>query len=671
MMFATLVLERDPITLDMLPGIIAGGISDAGIFAVLALVIYGIYSWITKPARGWRPNRPPLEKTLFRAAVLMALVGYGLYGVLMLPVIMSRLSAGVEADTQAAKAWGSPALQQNSLLLGAIGALAALAMPFLIDLTRLRWRRVWALARLSFKEAIRRRVLWVFSSILLVFLFASWFMDYKPENQVRNYVRVVYWAMTPLMLVTASLIAAFSLPADIRSNTIHTIVTKPVERFEIVLGRFIGFTLLMTIVLFVMTGLSLVYVMRGVDPEAAYESERARVPLYGKLRFVSTRDSKYQGDNVGREWEYRRYLVGGAASPARAIWTYETLPASLAQRPGDRVTCEFAFDIFRTLKGEEGKGVLASFGFQTPKWDEKRKDEYNRARTAEMTRLLAIGDRSRFYAEAVQSLAGRKPTEAEIKAFADAPDSDPQWLILSLIAEQFGLFEVPSKEIVDYHTQSLEVPGGLFRSVAANPASKDGTPDPALRVFVKCESGGQYLGVAPYDFYILDAERPFEVNFFKGAIGLWLRLCLVIGIAVACSTYLSGVIAWIVTMFIYVFGLFPDYLRSIVDNTNTGGGPFESFVRMVRRDPLVTQLDPTPENRLAMGSDAIFRSILSLVTKIIPDVDRMDWSDYVAEGFNIGFTQPLLSNAIMLSGYLLVWAIVAYYLIRSREIATY
>ena len=42
--------------------------------------------------------------------------------------------------------------------------------------SRLRCRRIFALAKLSFKEAIRRRVLYAFTGLLLVFLFGSWFV---------------------------------------------------------------------------------------------------------------------------------------------------------------------------------------------------------------------------------------------------------------------------------------------------------------------------------------------------------------------------------------------------------------------------------------------------------------------------------------------------------------
>ena len=43
--------------------------------------------------------------------------------------------------------------------------------------------------------------------------------------------------MNVLLISVGMLLAAFSIPTDIKNLTIHTIVTKPVERFEIVLGR--------------------------------------------------------------------------------------------------------------------------------------------------------------------------------------------------------------------------------------------------------------------------------------------------------------------------------------------------------------------------------------------------------------------------------------------------
>ena len=76
----------------------------------------------------------------------------------------------------------------------------------------------------------------------------------KPESQLQSYVEIVFRTMTPLLLVSAAGMASLSIPTDIKQQTIHTILTKPVERFEIILGRFLGYTMLMTLVLFFMSG---------------------------------------------------------------------------------------------------------------------------------------------------------------------------------------------------------------------------------------------------------------------------------------------------------------------------------------------------------------------------------------------------------------------------------
>src|SRR5262249_55454144 len=116
--------------------------------------------------------------------------------------------------------------QTVALRAGGAFALLAVVIPMLPGLARLRGRRIWAVARLSIKETIRQKVLWVFAFLVLVVLFASWFIDAeKPEFQLKNYLLAVDWSLTILLLLAASLLAAFSIPSDVRSQTIHTVVT--------------------------------------------------------------------------------------------------------------------------------------------------------------------------------------------------------------------------------------------------------------------------------------------------------------------------------------------------------------------------------------------------------------------------------------------------------------
>jgi hypothetical protein len=542
--------------------------------------------------------------------------------------------------------------------LGAGCEVLAVLTPFLIGLTRLRWRRIWALARLSIKEAIRRKVLYVFSALVVVLLFYGWFTTSKPESQVQGYVKVVDWGMTVLLLVSAGLIGAFSIPADIRQQTIHTITTKPVERFEIVLGRFLGFTLLMSVVLFVLTGLSGLYVLRGIHPDAREESLMARDPLYGQIDFLRVEaedtdaEQRYRVDpeNVGREWDYRKYISGsGLQNPQAprtyAVWAFDDLPGSLGDR--NNVRCEFTFDIYRTTKGKENEGINCSFFFETRNFEGR------------VGRRGYIEDRAQL-----QARGELVPAEGEPISRAE-----------NELSEKYGYYEVQGVSVSDYHTLALDVPAGLIRNALSGGAGTPGRPP--LTVRVRCESPTQYVGMARYDLYLrLDTPKAggdtgaFLFNFFKGSLGLWMKLVLIIGLCVCLSTELGGIISFLCGFFLYLAGTAREFIDDLASKKVVGGGPMESFFRLVGRHNLVTPLEETTATRVATGSDEAFRWVMGRFINMLPDVDRFNFSDRVANGFNVAVvSQDLLPSFLMLVGYLVPWFVLSYYLIESREIA--
>ena len=641
-LLATLTIEegQEPLRWHQLPGLIHSWFGTVGGFALVGLLIWGLVRLVQGPAPARDETRLPWTSRL-----LVIVVGGCLLAALptALQVLWNKL------DYVAPSAPGgkveSPSLWKDvrPLYLFFCCALMAVLFPVAFNLPRLRVRRIWALSKLSFKEAIRRRVLWVFSLSLLVFLFASWFFPYKdvmPGDQLRNYVGTVYTVMTWLLLLTAGLLAAFSLPADLRNQTIHTIVTKPVERFEIILGRFLGYTFLMTLVLAFMTLVSLVYVARGIDPEAQEESYKARVPVYGDLEIKG-------GKNVGYEWEYRKYISGGVAEEY-ALWTFPTLPRHLGDR--DTVRCEFTFDIFRTTKGkEENKGVLCSFVFEN--W------ECETARPGPGLPELPV--RLKEYDEDErnpEALVGRSADPLTPTAVANR------------LAEKYHFYKIDSKEIFDFHTLFVDIPAGLFKNLPEWEKRRTQGVPPPLRVLVRCDSKTQYLGVAKHDLYLLDANRGFEQNFFKGAVGLWYRLCLVIGVAVTCSTYLSGVISFLATMFLYVAGLIADFIRTVAEGKAMGGGPLEAFFRLSRREHPSLPLDQSPILAVIQNTDKVFEWLLAKFLNLIPQVSVFDLTDMVAEGFDISGS-GLLMNGLVLAGYLLPCLILAFYLMRAREVA--
>jgi len=127
-------------------------------------------------------------------------------------------------------------------------------------------RRVFAIAKLAVKEALRRKVVLVtFAVFAIALLFGGWFMNAGVDNPDRNYVNFVLWGTQLLILFMGMLISAFSLPDDIKNRTIYTVVTKPVRATEIVFGRILGFVGLGTVLLALMGLLSFLFVWRGLS----------------------------------------------------------------------------------------------------------------------------------------------------------------------------------------------------------------------------------------------------------------------------------------------------------------------------------------------------------------------------------------------------------------------
>jgi ABC-type transport system involved in multi-copper enzyme maturation permease subunit len=672
MMFASLVLEREPLRWADLPGALITWVQDAGMVAALALFIWAIVT-ILRLTPGLRfrgtagsviraaeqigaaPAFDPSRSAAARMTLIAALGSLLLYACFGLSLWLQGPIVG-----------GYTQLQQALLTCAGGVALAAVAIPPLRALLfRVQWRRIWALALLSIKEAVRGRVLYVGALMALIFLFAGYFVPYKEENQIRNYVTVVFLPLTIVFLVLAALLGSFSIPRDVVKQTIHTIVTKPVERYEIVLGRFLGNGVLLTAGLFLLTGLSLLYVVRGITAEAAEESFKARIPIEpDRLTFYGT-GKEDRGESVGREWDYRSYIRGrpprAAGQPKQyAIWWFGAVPGALAGR-AEPVWVEYTFDIYRTSKADKGKeGVYCTLTFADGRLSvpqiEKRADE-------------ARKKRKDLELEAFKGILDEKEIEKRRQQVDDQ------------LIDEFGVYEASALQVVNYHTRKVKVPASLFRKVreesrspADRPASGE-PPSPELKALLSVgddpNSREQLLGVAKRDLYILAGELPFWQNFLKGAVGLWLMVVLVLGIAIACSTYLSGIISLICTFFLLGLGLFfKGYILELIEGRSDVGGPFQAAWRVFNRAPSAAPMDQSPATTIGMGLDSAYRWLFRFISKVFPDVQRFNLTEYVSSGFNISWTQVLLmDNLLPLVGYLLPWAILAYYLMESREVA--
>ena len=162
-----------------------------------------------------------------------------------------------------------------------------------------------------------------------------WMAGVRPADEFRTLVAVASLVITLLVLFTALIITSFGIPNDIKNLNIYTVVTKPVERFEIVLGRFLGYVALMTMALVGMTGVSLVLIEHvHLGPESPGGDRQG--PGAGSRQASSSpsRKAEFEGTNVGREFDYRKYIAGHPDSPQRAIWHFTTIPSVDETRRG-------------------------------------------------------------------------------------------------------------------------------------------------------------------------------------------------------------------------------------------------------------------------------------------------------------------------------------------------
>ena len=137
---------------------------------------------------------------------------------------------------------------------------------------------IFVIARLTIREAQRRRLLWVALfmglAFLLVFGLAFHFIRLDIERQVGvsedlSFVSVLLltaglYAVNLLVNVVAVLVSVTTLSGEIESHTIDAIVTKPIPRWQVVIGKWLGFAVLVLGYLaLLVSGLMLIVYLRS------------------------------------------------------------------------------------------------------------------------------------------------------------------------------------------------------------------------------------------------------------------------------------------------------------------------------------------------------------------------------------------------------------------------
>ncbi|MDR1144916.1 MAG: ABC transporter permease [Verrucomicrobiales bacterium] len=118
-------------------------------------------------------------------------------------------------------------------------------------------RHIWVIAGNTFTEAIRQKVLYVLTVFCLIMLGGSSFytqFDFRGD-EFKFMKDLAYAAISVIGLLVALLGAAMLIPAELEKRTIYTLLSKPVRKFEFIVGKYLGLTLLLTLFMALMAGI--------------------------------------------------------------------------------------------------------------------------------------------------------------------------------------------------------------------------------------------------------------------------------------------------------------------------------------------------------------------------------------------------------------------------------
>jgi ABC-type transport system involved in multi-copper enzyme maturation permease subunit len=137
--------------------------------------------------------------------------------------------------------------------------------------------KLGAIAWLTFHEARRRRMLWAVGLMGLAFLglfsLGFWLVHQEIQHEmvvggrpeVYNMLTLLgLYAVNFLVVMLTVLASVDTLSGEIATGTIHTVVTRPIRRWEVVAGKWLGLAGMMSLFTVLMSG-SLVLISQAIS----------------------------------------------------------------------------------------------------------------------------------------------------------------------------------------------------------------------------------------------------------------------------------------------------------------------------------------------------------------------------------------------------------------------
>ncbi len=141
-------------------------------------------------------------------------------------------------------------------------------------------RVILSIAATSVGEAIRRRVLLVIllAGLLLLSILPG-LSVLSARGEAANLVSTMYFVLQGTSVLIAIVLAVYMIPNEIERRTIYVILSKPVTRWQFLLGKYLGAVFAVGLMMGLMTIVALVLFWISQRPDAGRLAQLAQGPF--------------------------------------------------------------------------------------------------------------------------------------------------------------------------------------------------------------------------------------------------------------------------------------------------------------------------------------------------------------------------------------------------------
>jgi len=372
--------------------------------------------------------------------------------------------------------------------------------------------RIWAIARHTLNEGIRMRLVVAFLIVLVFIILRLPFAmkgDGTLTGQLKTFLSYSLGAVSLFLGVATVFFSCASLTKEIETRTMHTLITKPVTRFEVLAGKWLGINLLNLLILLL-----------------------AGVAVYGFAAFIKSRPVQFERDRL---------------SVDDTVWT-----ARLAASPTPPDFRAMAREKLENVK-EEGREAPTDEDAAIAEYAKQYREDWMTVPVGayqiyEFENLQPPADGQTVYQVRFKARGIPLPIDEIIKIRWGVIDPDTMELLAELETER------RSAEQHQFLLRAAVVRDGKAALLVANPGRARA---PRSAVWFEGENSLE----------ILYRVGGFETNYVKALTLIFFRLAFLSAMGLFFGTFVSFPVAafCVFTIFGFCFGL-PWFLESVGAN---------------------------------------------------------------------------------------------------------